>query len=72
VIRQTGRRKPEERALAVDVIIQAIGDARVTSTELARAVHTTLEGGTTVSSGRLVTLLQQTAAARASIRMEAT
>jgi len=65
VIRQIGRGKPEERALAVDIIIQAIGDARVTSTELARVLHTTVDGGTTVSSGRLVTLLQQTAAGSA-------
>jgi hypothetical protein len=63
VIRQIGREKPEERALTVDIVIQAIGDARVTSTELARALHTNFEGATPVSSARLVTLLQQTATA---------
>jgi hypothetical protein len=64
-IRQVSRRKPEERTLAVDILIQTIGDARVTSTELARALLTTVEGATTVSSARLVTLLQETAAASA-------
>jgi hypothetical protein len=64
-IRQVSREKPEERTLAVDIIIQTIGDARVTSTELARALHTTVEGATPVSSARLVTLLQETAAASA-------
>jgi hypothetical protein len=64
-IRQVSREKPEERTLAVDIFVQTIGDARVTSTELARALLTTVEGTTTVSSARLVTLLQETATASA-------
>jgi hypothetical protein len=64
-IRQVSREKPEERTLAADIIVQTIGDARVTSTELAHALHTTIEGATTVTSARLVTLLQETAAASA-------
>ncbi|GAA4586060.1 hypothetical protein GCM10023194_30970 [Planotetraspora phitsanulokensis] len=65
MIRHVSHEKPEERTLAVDVLIQTIGDARVTSTELARSLLTTVEGATDVSSARLVTLLQETAAASA-------
>jgi hypothetical protein len=61
-IRQASHEKPEERTLAVDIIVQTIGDARVTSTELARALHTTVEGAG-VTSTRLVTLLRESAAA---------
>jgi hypothetical protein len=64
-IRQVSREKPEERTLAVDIIVQTIGDARVTSTELAHALDATVEGGTSVTSARLVTLLRETAAASA-------
>lgn len=64
-IRQASREKPEERTLAVDIIVQTVGDARVTSTELARALHTTVEGAASVTSARLVTLLRESAAASA-------
>lgn len=64
-IRQVRCEKPEERTLAVDIIVQTICDARVTSTELAHALHTIVEGAAMVTSSRLVTLLQETAAASA-------
>jgi hypothetical protein len=64
-IRLAGRGKPAERTLAADVIIHAIGDARVTSAELARALRAICGDAAVISSARLVMLLRETASGSA-------
>jgi Family of unknown function (DUF6493) len=60
-VRQAASEKPEERGLAVDVLVQAIGDGRLTGAALGRAVRRRYD----TEPARLVGLLQETASASA-------
>jgi Family of unknown function (DUF6493) len=60
-VRQAASDKPDGRAIAADVLVQAIGDGRLTSGPLARVVRSRYD----TEPARLVTVLQQAASVSA-------